>query len=239
MNVRVNHPPTKEMQALDAAHHMHPFTDGDALAERGVRVITGAKGVMLTDSEGVQILDGMAGLWCCNIGYGRRELADAAHQQMQQLPYYNTFFMTSHPPVIALSTKIAELAPDHMNHVFYASGGSDANDTNIRLVRHYWAAKGKPDKTVIISRKNAYHGSTMGGASLGGMKPMHKQGGLPIPDIVHIDQPNWWAEGGEAASCRPRTSGWNAPGNWRRRSPNSARIASPPSSPNRSRAPVA
>ena len=197
MNVRVNHPPTKEMQALDAAHHMHPFTDGDALAERGVRVITGAKGVMLTDSEGVQILDGMAGLWCCNIGYGRRELADAAHQQMQQLPYYNTFFMTSHPPVIALSTKIAELAPDHMNHVFYASGGSDANDTNIRLVRHYWAAKGKPDKTVIISRKNAYHGSTMGGASLGGMKPMHKQGGLPIPDIVHIDQPNWWAEGGD------------------------------------------
>ena len=197
MNVRMNHLPTKELQALDAAHHMHPFTDGNALAARGARIITAAQGVFLTDSEGVEILDGMSGLWCCNIGYGRRELADAAHAQMMQLPYYNTFFMTSHPPVIALSAKIAELAPAHMNHVFFASGGSEANDTNIRLVRHYWAALGKPTKTTIISRKNGYHGSTIGGASLGGMKPMHKQGGLPIPGIVHIDQPNWWAEGGE------------------------------------------
>jgi putrescine aminotransferase len=197
MNVRMNHLPTKELQALDAAHHMHPFTDGNALAARGTRVITAASGVFLTDSEGVEILDGMSGLWCCNIGYGRRELADAAHAQMMQLPYYNTFFMTSHPPVIALSAKIAELAPAHMNHVFFASGGSEANDTNIRLVRHYWAVLGKPAKTTIISRKNGYHGSTIGGASLGGMTPMHKQGGLPIPGIVHIDQPNWWAEGGE------------------------------------------
>ena len=197
MNVRMNHLPTKELQALDAAHHMHPFTDGNALAARGARIITAAKGVFLTDSEGVEILDGMSGLWCCNVGYGRRELADAAHAQMMQLPYYNTFFMTSHPPVIALSAKIAELAPAHMNHVFFASGGSEANDTNIRLVRHYWAVLGKPTKTTIISRKNGYHGSTIGGASLGGMKPMHKQGGLPIPGIVHIDQPNWWAEGGE------------------------------------------
>ena len=81
--------------------------------------------------------------------------------------------------------------------MFYAGSGSEANDTNIRLVRHYWAAKGKPSKKVIISRHNAYHGSTMGGASLGGMKPMHEQGGLPIPDITHIDQPHWYEEGGD------------------------------------------
>jgi putrescine aminotransferase len=197
MNIRANHLPTAELQALDAAHHMHPFSDGDALAKRGVRVITSAKGVMLTDSEGQEILDGMSGLWCCNIGHGRRELADAAYQQMLQLSYYNTFFMTSHPPVIALAERIAQLSPEHMNHVFFASGGSEANDTNIRMVRHYWAALGKPEKTVIISRRNAYHGSTMGGASLGGMGGMHAQGGLPIPGIVHIDQPNWWAEGGD------------------------------------------
>jgi putrescine aminotransferase len=197
MNIRANHLPTAELQALDAAHHMHPFSDGDALAKRGVRVITSAKGVMLTDSEGQEILDGMSGLWCCNIGHGRTELADAAYQQMLQLSYYNTFFMTSHPPVIALAERIAQLSPDHMNHVFFASGGSEANDTNIRMVRHYWAALGKPEKTVIISRRNAYHGSTMGGASLGGMGGMHAQGGLPIPGIVHIDQPNWWAEGGD------------------------------------------
>ncbi len=197
MNMITNHLPTKELQAIDAAHHIHPFTDGAELAAKGARVITKAKGVFLTDSEGNEILDGMSGLWCVNIGYGREELAKVAAQQMTQLPYYNTFFQTTHVPAIALSARLAELAPGDLNHVFYAGSGSEANDTNIRLVRHYWAAKGKPSKKVIISRHNAYHGSTMGGASLGGMKPMHEQGGLPIPDITHIDQPHWYEEGGD------------------------------------------
>ncbi len=196
MNMITNHLPTQELQAIDAAHHIHPFTDGAELAAKGARVITKAKGVFLTDSEGNEILDGMSGLWCVNIGYGREELAKVAAQQMTQLPYYNTFFQTTHVPAIALSARLAELAPGDLNHVFYAGSGSEANDTNIRLVRHYWAAKGKPSKKVIISRHNAYHGSTMGGASLGGMKPMHEQGGLPIPDITHIDQPHWYEEGG-------------------------------------------
>ncbi len=197
MNMITNHLPTQELQAIDAAHHIHPFTDGAELAAKGARVITKAKGVFLTDSEGNEILDGMSGLWCVSIGYGREELARVAAQQMTQLPYYNTFFQTTHVPVIALSARLAELAPGDLNHVFYAGSGSEANDTNIRLVRHYWAAKGKPGKKVIISRHNAYHGSTMGGASLGGMKPMHEQGGLPIPDITHIDQPHWYEEGGD------------------------------------------
>ena len=192
-----NHMPTERLQALDAAHHMHPFTAGAELAAKGARVITSARGVMLTDSEGAQILDAMAGLWCVNIGYGREELAEAAARQMRELPYYNTFFQTTHVPAIALAAKLAELAPGDLDHVFFAAGGSEANDTNIRLVRHYWAAKGKPEKTVIIARRNAYHGSTMGAASLGGMAPMHAQGGLPIPDVVHIGQPDWYAEGGE------------------------------------------
>lgn len=197
MNQISNHLPTEELQALDAAHHMHPFTHGNELNATGSRIITSARGVTLTDSDGAQLLDAMAGLWCVNIGYGRHELAEAAARQMKQLPYYNTFFGTSHVPVVALSAKLAELAPDTLNHVFYASSGSEANDTNIRLVRHYWAALDKPSKKVIISRKNAYHGSTMGGASLGGMTPMHQQGGLPIADIVHIDQPHWYAFGGD------------------------------------------
>ncbi len=197
MNMITNHLPTKELQALDAAHHMHPFTDGAALAAKGARVITSARGVTLTDSEGNEILDAMAGLWCVNIGYGRDELAEVAARQMRELPYYNTFFQTTHVPVIALSAKLAELVPGDLNHVFYSSSGSEANDTNIRLVRHYWAAKGKSDKKVIISRKNSYHGSTVAAASLGGMSAMHAQGGLPIPDIHHIDQPNWYAEGGD------------------------------------------
>ena len=192
-----NHPPTTEMQALDAAHHIHPFSDTAQMRAKGARVITQADGCWLTDSEGKRILDGMAGLWCVNIGYGRHELAEVAARQMQQLPFYNTFFMTTHPPAVALSAKLAHIAPGDKNRVFYAGSGSEANDTNIRLVRHYWALMGKPNKRTIIARKNGYHGSTMGAASLGGMAGMHAQGGMPIPDIVHIDQPHWWAEGGD------------------------------------------
>jgi putrescine aminotransferase len=197
MTIRANHLPTAELQAIDAAHHMHPFTHGNQLSAKGARVITGASGVWLKDSEGEEILDGMAGLWCVNIGYGRTELADAAARQMQELPFYNTFFQTTHVPALMLAKKLAELAPRDLNNVFFASGGSDANDTNIRLVRTYWAEKGQPERDVIISRWNAYHGSTIGGTSLGGMKGMHGQGGLPIPGIAFIDQPHWWAEGGD------------------------------------------
>jgi len=197
MNILANYPPTAELQAIDSAHHLHPFTHGNQLAAKGPRVITSAKGVWLKDSEGEEIIDGMAGLWCVNIGYGREELADVAARQMRELPFYNTFFQTTHVPALMLSKKLAELAPGDLNTVFFANGGSDANDTNLRMVRTYWAEKGQPDRNVIISRWNAYHGSTVGGASLGGMKGMHGQGGLPIPGIEFIDQPHWWDEGGD------------------------------------------
>ena len=196
MNKITNHLPTAELQRLDAAHHMHPFTDANGLAQKGARVITSAKGVWLRDSEGNKIIDGMAGLWCVNIGYGRTELGDVAKRQMDELSYYNTFFQTTHVPAIALAAKIAEIAPGDLNHVFFAGSGSEANDTNIRLVRRYWQVKGMPEKRVIIARKNGYHGSTMGGGSLGGMSPIHSHGGK-IDGIVHIDQPDWWSEGGD------------------------------------------
>lgn len=197
MSAVTNHLPTSELQALDAAHHMHPFTTNDELAEKGARIITRAKGVYLTDSEGHQILDAMAGLWCVNLGYGREEMGRVAARQMNELPFYNTFFQTTHVPAIALAKELADLAPDDLNHVFFAGSGSEANDTNIRMVRTYWAEKGQPDKSHIISRKNAYHGSSMGSGSLGGMAFMHEQGGMPIPEIHHINQPDWWAEGGD------------------------------------------
>ena len=196
MTTITNHMPTEELQRLDAAHHMHPFTTGDEVNKKGARVITRAKGVTLTDSEGNEILDAMAGLWCVNLGYGREELAEVAARQMKELPYYNTFFQTTHVPVIALAERLAQLAPGDLNHAFFSGSGSEANDTNIRMVRTYWAEKGKPEKTVIISRHNAYHGSTVASSALGGMSGMHAQSGM-IPDIHHIDQPNWWAEGGD------------------------------------------
>ena len=196
MNKITNHLPTAELQAIDAAHHMHPFTTGNEINAKGARVITRASGVWLTDSEGNEILDGMAGLWCMNIGYGREELAEVAARQMRELPYYNTFFQTTHVPALALAAELAKLAPGDLNHVFFAGSGSEANDTNIRMVRTYWAEKGKPGKRVIISRMNAYHGSTMGAMSLGGMAGMHAQGGV-IADVAHIGQPHWYAEGGD------------------------------------------
>ena len=190
-------PQTREWQNLSNDHHLAPFSDFKQLKEVGPRIITHAKGVYLWDSEGHKILDGMAGLWCVAIGYGRDELADAASKQMRELPYYNLFFMTAHPPVLELSKVIAEIAPAGMNHVFFTGSGSEGNDTMLRMVRHYWAIKGKPNKKVIISRKNGYHGSTVAGASLGGMTYMHEQGDLPIPGITHIPQPYWFGEGGD------------------------------------------
>ncbi len=188
---------TAEWQRLDSSHHLHPFTNYRALSSRGSRVITRADGVYLWDSDGNRILDAMAGLWCVNVGYGRRELAEVARRQMLELPYYNTFFQTSHPPAIELAELLATVTPAGLNHVFLTNSGSEANDTVIRLVRRYWSLLGQPQKFVLISRHNAYHGSTMGGGSLGGMRPMHEQGGLPIPGIEHIRQPYWYGEGAE------------------------------------------
>ena len=190
-------PQTLEWQQLSNDHHLAPFSDFKQLKEVGPRIITHAKGVYLWDSEGHKILDGMAGLWCVAIGYGRDELAEAASKQMRELPYYNLFFMTAHPPVLELSKAIAEIAPEGMNHVFFTGSGSEGNDTMLRMVRHYWAIKGQPNKKTIISRKNGYHGSTVAGASLGGMTYMHEQGDLPIPGITHIPQPYWFGEGGD------------------------------------------
>ena len=195
---------TAELQALDSAHFLHPFTDHKGLAARGARVITHADDIYVWDSEGKKILDAMSGLWCVNAGYGRRELADAAHAQMMKLPFYNSFFQTTNEPAVRLAARLAELAPTvggrRFQHVFFSSSGSESNDTNVRMARRYWDLMGQPQRKVIISRLNAYHGSTMAGASLGGMSGMHAQGDLPIPNITHIQQPYWYelAEPGES-----------------------------------------
>ena len=179
---------TQEWQALEAAHHMPPFSDYKSLHAQGTRMITHAKGHYIYDSDGHQILDAMAGLWCVNVGYGREELVEAAANQMRQLPYYNAFFKTSHPAVSELSRRLASLAPDGLNHVFYANSGSEANDTIIRMVRHFWALEGQPEKRIIIGRDYGYHGSTILAASMGGMSGMHEQAAQEA-DFVHIKPP--------------------------------------------------
>lgn len=206
---------TALIQSLDSAHFLHPFTDFKDLSSRGARVITRAEGIYVWDSEGKKILDAMSGLWCVNVGYGRKALADAAHQQMMTLPYYNSFFQTTNVPAVQLAAKLASLAPTvgdrSFQHVFYSSSGSESNDSNVRMVRRYWDLLGQPQRKVIISRHNAYHGSTMAGASLGGMGGMHAQGDLPIPNITHIDQPYYFENGkpGETADeFGVRAAGW-------------------------------
>lgn len=192
---RITERATRDWQELDARHYLHPFTDFRSLAAEGCRVITRADGVYLYDTDGRQILDAMSGLWCVNIGYGRGELADVAARQMRELPYYNSFFKSANPPAIELASILAGLTPPQFNRVFFTNSGSEANDTILRMTRRYWDLLGQPKKNVVISRVNAYHGSTMAGASLGGMSAMHAQGGLPIPDIVHIEQPYWYENG--------------------------------------------
>jgi len=186
---------TASWQAADAAHFLHPFTDFKGLAQKGSRIITSAHNLYLRDSEGARIFDAMSGLWCVNVGYGQQALIDAATRQLQELPFYNAFFQTATPPAIALAELLAEVTPPGFEHVFFSGSGSEGNDTVVRMVRRYWDLLGQPDRQVIISRHNAYHGSTMAGASLGGMAGMHAQGGLPIPGIVHIQQPYWWEHG--------------------------------------------
>jgi putrescine---pyruvate transaminase len=178
-----------QLQAIDAAHHLHPFTDHKSLRETGSRMIVRAQGAVVYDSEGFEILDGMAGLWCVNLGYGRKELADVAARQMLELPYYNSFFKSTVPAATLLAKRLAEIAPAHINQVFFGSSGSESNDTALRLVRHYWAVEGKPNKNRIISRKMAYHGSTIAGSSLGGMQGMHDQLYGAVPNIVHVMPP--------------------------------------------------
>ena len=187
----------RELQALDAAHHLHPFSDNAALAQRGTRILTRGEGVYVWDAEGNRLLDAFAGLWCVNLGYGRPELGRAAAVQMERLAYYNSFFQCTTEPTVRLAAELATLTPGDLDHAFFTNSGSEANDTILRLVRHFWAVQGQPQKSIFIGRHDGYHGSTLAGASLGGMKAMHGQGGLPIPDIHHIDPPFWFGDGGD------------------------------------------
>ena len=182
---------TAAIQQLDSAHYMHPFTDHQDLSAKGARVMVRGDGIYVWDSQGKKVLDGMSGLWCVNVGYGRTSISEAVYRQMETLPFYNSFFNTTNLPAVQLAAKLVAISPPQFNHVFFTGSGSEANDTNLRMVRRYWELQGQPGRQTIISRHNSYHGSTVAGSSLGGMEGMHAQGGQPVPGIVHIGQPNY------------------------------------------------
>lgn len=186
---------TVDLQRLDSAHFLHPFTDHKELSVKGSRIITHADNIYVWDSEGKKYLDAMSGLWCVHIGYGRKEIAKVANDQIIKLPFYNTFFHNSNEPAILLSEKLSNLTLKNnvcsFDYVFYTSGGSESVDTVVRMARRYWDLMGQKKRKIIISRDNSYHGSTLAGASLGGMKGM--PGRMPGRiGIEHINQPDWY-----------------------------------------------
>ena len=197
MTIQLKNLNAAELVALDTAHHFHPFTNHKTFhAEGGARVITHADGCWIWDANGNKLIDGMSGLWCVNVGYGRKELAEAAYRQMLDLPFYNTFFKTTTVPTTELAAKISSVMPKRFQHIFFTNSGSESNETIVRFVRHYWKLKGKPYRTHFIARHRGYHGSTNVAASLGGFAGMHEQGGLPLPGFHHVMQPHWYEHGG-------------------------------------------
>lgn len=187
---------TSELRRLDVAHHLPGYTDYKQMSELGGnRIIVRGEGCTIYDSDGNALLDSMAGLWCVQVGYGRKEIADAAREQMMELAYYNTFFKTSPATTVRLAAKVAGLLGGNLSHVFFNNSGSEAIDTAIRIIRYYWQVKGKPERNVLIARNHAYHGTTIAGTSLGGMAAMHKQGGPWLPGVEHIMPPYGFVDG--------------------------------------------
>ena len=183
------------LRTIDAAHHLHSFGDPRTIAREGTRIIVRADGSCVWDAEGRRLLDAMAGLWCVNVGYGRDELAQAAFRQMGTLPYYNNHFQSATPGMIELSDKLAQITPDGIEQFYFATSGSEANDTIVRIARRFWALEGQPSKRTIISRTMAYHGSTLAGSSLGGLPHMHQMDGEILANFAHIPHPHWYLYG--------------------------------------------
>ncbi len=187
---------TQALKKLDQAHHLHPFTDFADYARHGGRIVSRAEHIYIFDSDGNKILDGMSGLWCCNLGYSQQRIKDAVAAQLAELPFYNNFFRCSNQPATELAARLCEVTPDRFQRVFFTNSGSEANDTQIKFVHRYFDLLGKPEKKLIISRHNAYHGSTIGASSLGGMSAMHQQT-MGLDYIHHIQQPHWFEEGAD------------------------------------------
>ncbi len=178
------------LEELDRESMFHPYTALADHLEKGVRVISEGSGVWVKDPDGKRFLDAVAGLWCVNIGYGRTEVADAIHEQAKKLAYFHSFSSMGTEPTIRLADRLLRLAPDGMSKVLFGNTGSDANDTNVKLIWYYNNLRGKPGKVKLIARKQGYHGVTVASASLTGLPLLHKSFNLPIPHILHVSCPD-------------------------------------------------
>lgn len=183
------------LQTLDKQFHYHPFTDHRAMHASGTSIIVAADGCYVTDHSGRRLLDALAGLWCVNIGYGRKEVADAVAEQISRLSFYPSFFNSTTVPAIELAEKLAELAPAPLSHTFFCNSGSEANESAIKIIHAYNHSQGRPEKSKFLSRTYAYHGVTLGSTSLTGLTPCHTAFGLPLADFIHTPTPYTWEAG--------------------------------------------
>ncbi|MBS9402832.1 aminotransferase class III-fold pyridoxal phosphate-dependent enzyme [Halomonas sp. TRM85114] len=183
-----------------ASTHLRNFAQGDLPG----RVITGGKGIHIVDKDGREFIDGFAGLYCVNIGYGRTEVAEAIYQQALELSYYHTYVGHSNEPQIALSEKILELYGPGMSKVYYGMSGSDANETQLKIVRYYNNVLGRPQKKKVISRMRGYHGSGIASGSLTGLKAFHDHFDLPIDTIRHTEAPFYYHRAAELEGTTER-----------------------------------
>ena len=188
--------PLTNTQTRDVEALLHPYSDAAMLRKTGVQVITEGRGVRVIDDQGKEYIEGMAGLWCCGLGFGDEELVAAAKAQMDKLPYYHIFSGRSHEPAIELAERIKELAPG-MARVFYQSSGSEANDTQVKLAWYYNNALGRPEKKKIIARRKGYHGVTIVAASMTGLPYNHMNFDLPVDRFLHTSTPHHWREAEE------------------------------------------
>ncbi|MEM7044671.1 MAG: aminotransferase [Pseudomonadota bacterium] len=178
------------LEELDRQSMFHPYTALADHLDKGVRVMSEGSGVWVQDPDGKRYLDAVAGLWCVNIGYGRTEVADAIYEQAKKLAYFHSFSSMGTEPTIRLADRLLRLAPDGMSKVLFGNTGSDANDTNVKLIWYYNNLRGKPEKVKLISRDQAYHGVTVAAASLTGLPLLHKAFHLPIPEVLHVSCPD-------------------------------------------------
>ena len=182
------------IEAKDLKALLHPTTNLKEHAQKGPTVHRSAEGIYLTDNHGKQYLEGMAGLWCTAIGYGNEELSRVAAEQMKKLSYSQLFAGKTNEPSVLLAERLLELSPIKDGKVFFGLSGSDANDTQVKLLWYYNNAIGRPEKKKIISRKRGYHGITIASGSLTGLPAFHKEFDLPIPGVFHITCPHYYSE---------------------------------------------
>jgi putrescine---pyruvate transaminase len=182
-----------ELQDADRAHYLHPFTHHGELHAAGTHVIESAHGVFLRDATGRELLDGIAGLWCVNVGHSCPEIVEAVREQMSRLPYCPSFFNTTCEPTIRLAEWLGKHAPGRLRHTMFCNSGSEANETALKLIRTYYRAQGRPNKAQIITRQFAYHGVTLATASMTGLPSAHAPFNLPLAGFLHAPAPHHYA----------------------------------------------